>query len=108
MMQDSDGAIYDLSILNQSQRRGKARLLLTSHSTGVAPKIVYRHLRDGDVVIMNRQPTLHRASMMCHFIRVLKVCVDWGLLSKGRTMFHVCSQELYVYIYEVLSCMCLD
>eukprot|EP01054_Gregarina_sp_Poly1_P008823 Gregarina_sp_Poly_1__8822@NODE_52_length_17545_cov_128_515219_g44_i0_p1_GENE_NODE_52_length_17545_cov_128_515219_g44_i0NODE_52_length_17545_cov_128_515219_g44_i0_p1_ORF_typecomplete_len2250_score361_72RNA_pol_Rpb1_5/PF04998_17/1_1e88RNA_pol_Rpb1_2/PF00623_20/5e58RNA_pol_Rpb1_2/PF00623_20/2_4e03RNA_pol_Rpb1_1/PF04997_12/1e42RNA_pol_Rpb1_3/PF04983_18/1e36RNA_pol_Rpb1_4/PF05000_17/1_7e18_NODE_52_length_17545_cov_128_515219_g44_i0540312152 len=35
------------------------------------PFIVYRHLRDGDVVVMNRQPSLHRASMMAHFIRVL-------------------------------------
>jgi DNA-directed RNA polymerase II subunit RPB1 len=33
--------------------------------------IVHRHLVDGDVVLFNRQPSLHKASMMCHRIRVL-------------------------------------
>lgn len=32
---------------------------------------VERHLIDGDVAIFNRQPSLHRMSMMCHKIRVL-------------------------------------
>lgn len=33
--------------------------------------IVERHLMDGDVAIFNRQPSLHRMSMMCHKVRVL-------------------------------------
>ncbi len=33
--------------------------------------IVERHLMDGDVAIFNRQPSLHRMSMMCHRVRVL-------------------------------------
>jgi DNA-directed RNA polymerase II subunit RPB1 len=33
--------------------------------------IVHRHLVDGDVVLFNRQPSLHKASMMCHHIKVL-------------------------------------
>ena len=33
--------------------------------------IVERHLMDGDVVIFNRQPSLHKMSMMCHRVRVL-------------------------------------
>lgn len=32
---------------------------------------VERHLMDGDVAIFNRQPSLHRMSMMCHKVRVL-------------------------------------
>ncbi len=32
--------------------------------------IVERHLRDGDPVLFNRQPSLHRMSMMCHKVRV--------------------------------------
>lgn len=28
--------------------------------------IVDRHLEDGDVVLFNRQPSLHRMSIMCH------------------------------------------
>ena len=34
--------------------------------------IVHRHLMDGDPVLFNRQPTLHRMSMMCHLVKVLK------------------------------------
>jgi DNA-directed RNA polymerase II subunit RPB1 len=33
--------------------------------------VVHRHLIDGDVVLFNRQPSLHKASMECHRIRVL-------------------------------------
>ncbi|KAL2330197.1 hypothetical protein Fmac_017778 [Flemingia macrophylla] len=35
-------------------------------------KVVYRHLKDGDVVLVNRQPTLHKPSIMAHIVRVLK------------------------------------
>ena len=34
--------------------------------------IVHRHLLDGDPVLFNRQPTLHRMSMMCHIVKVMK------------------------------------
>lgn len=44
--------------------------------------IVHRHMLDGDVVLFNRQPSLHKYSMMCHRVRVmpdktfrLNVCV---------------------------------
>ncbi|CAM8879158.1 unnamed protein product [Rhodiola kirilowii] len=33
--------------------------------------IVHRHLEDGDIVLFNRQPSLHRMSIMCHRARVL-------------------------------------
>jgi len=32
--------------------------------------IVDRHLRDGDVVLFNRQPSLHRMSVMAHFVSI--------------------------------------
>src|SRR3989338_8575104 len=32
---------------------------------------VERHIQDGDIAIFNRQPSLHRMSMMCHRVRVL-------------------------------------
>ncbi|ERL85646.1 hypothetical protein D910_03063 [Dendroctonus ponderosae] len=32
---------------------------------------VERHIRDGDLVIFNRQPTLHKMSMMAHRVKVL-------------------------------------
>jgi len=33
--------------------------------------IVHRHLMNGDGVLFNRQPTLHRMSMMCHSARIM-------------------------------------
>uniref|UniRef100_A0A6C0K0W3 DNA-directed RNA polymerase n=1 Tax=viral metagenome TaxID=1070528 RepID=A0A6C0K0W3_9ZZZZ len=33
--------------------------------------VINRHLSDGDIVLFNRQPTLHRMSMMGHRVRVL-------------------------------------
>ena len=33
--------------------------------------IIERHLSDSDVVIFNRQPSLHRMSIMAHYVRVL-------------------------------------
>jgi len=33
---------------------------------------VHRHMLDGDPILFNRQPTLHRMSMMCHFAKVMK------------------------------------
>jgi DNA-directed RNA polymerase subunit A' len=32
---------------------------------------VERHLVDGDIVLFNRHPSLHRASLMAHFVRVI-------------------------------------
>ncbi|MHA1596277.1 MAG: hypothetical protein ACTSWV_01385, partial [Candidatus Asgardarchaeia archaeon] len=33
--------------------------------------IIERHLRDGDIALFNRQPSLHRMSIMAHEVRVL-------------------------------------
>ena len=33
--------------------------------------IVERHLIDGDIAIFNRQPSLHRMSIMCHKVKIL-------------------------------------
>ncbi|MFH1424824.1 MAG: DNA-directed RNA polymerase subunit A' [archaeon] len=33
--------------------------------------IIERHLKDGDIVLFNRQPSLHRMSIMAHKVRVL-------------------------------------
>ena len=32
---------------------------------------VHRHMMDGDAILFNRQPTLHRMSMMCHIARIM-------------------------------------
>jgi DNA-directed RNA polymerase II subunit RPB1 len=33
--------------------------------------IVHRHMIDGDAVLFNRQPSLHRMSMMCHIAKIM-------------------------------------
>ena len=34
--------------------------------------IIHRHMMDGDPILFNRQPTLHRMSMMCHIAKIMK------------------------------------
>ena len=48
--------------------------------------IVHRHLIDGDIVLFNRQPTLHRQSMMAHEVLVLD-----GEWASFRLHVSVCS-----------------
>jgi len=47
------------------ERKAEAALL------GSGGKIVYRHLQTGDPLLVNRQPTLHKPSIMAHIARVL-------------------------------------
>jgi len=34
--------------------------------------IVHRHMMDGDAILFNRQPSLHRMSMMCHIVKIMQ------------------------------------
>jgi DNA-directed RNA polymerase II subunit RPB1 len=54
-----DGNTYSLRVLSRK------RVILHEGD------IVNRHMMDGDPVLFNRQPTLHRPSMMCHIVKVL-------------------------------------
>ena len=62
---------------NTAQRESLAKTLLTSSSNGLGSgegsgtKFVYRHLINGDPMLLNRQPTLHKPSIMSH------KCVVW-------------------------------
>ena len=42
--------------------------------------IVERHLIDGDVVLFNRQPSLHKLSIMAHLVSTgpVFICVGWN------------------------------
>ena len=84
-IQDERGYMIDLSKRSEEQRVALSKTLLTSQGSidgtdggmesthpVVGVKKVLRHLRSGDVVIMNRQPTLHKPSMMCHKARILR------------------------------------
>ncbi len=81
-VKDEAGVVTSLAGMTLEQRKAVARQLQTpavagtgSNTAGMAGnavnKQVFRHIRNGDVVIMNRQPTLHKASMMGHRVRVL-------------------------------------
>ena len=58
--------------------------------------MVERHLQDGDVVLFNRQPSLHRVSIMAHRARILQS--RCGLLLQVRS-----SRAADPTIYGMLS-----
>lgn len=58
---------------NKTKRETVAKTLITpSNSQRSELKIVHRHLQNGDILLLNRQPTLHRPSIMAHKARILK------------------------------------
>ena len=68
------GQVINLRRKNIVDRQAIANSLLApsnSSLSGARNKKVYRHLNNGDVVVMNRQPTLHKPSMMGHRAKVL-------------------------------------
>lgn len=88
-IEDEKGNIINLKNLSYEERVSKSKLLRTFTEDGAphAIKKVYRynwwtvwqsltvisrHLRTGDIVLANRQPTLHKPSVMGHFVKVLK------------------------------------
>ncbi len=73
-IENENGQVTSLRTKNFEERQALANQLLApsnTNVTGARNKKVYRHLNNGDVVIMNRQPTLHKPSMMGHRARVL-------------------------------------
>nr|POE52001.1 dna-directed rna polymerase i subunit rpa1 [Quercus suber] len=75
-IESETGQVMILDRKNAEERVALANSLLApgpfvGAAKGTRPKKVYRHLNNGDIVIMNRQPTLHKPSMMCHRARVL-------------------------------------
>ncbi|CAG8956972.1 hypothetical protein HYFRA_00012023 [Hymenoscyphus fraxineus] len=73
-VENEHGQVISLTTKTADERLAIANQLLAptnSRSTGARNKKVHRHLTNGDVVLMNRQPTLHKPSMMGHRVRVL-------------------------------------
>ncbi|KAF9870550.1 RNA polymerase Rpb1 [Colletotrichum karsti] len=69
-----NGQIVNLRSKSSDDRVSLANQLLAptnNQMSGMKSKKVYRHLTNGDVVLMNRQPTLHKPSIMGHRVRVL-------------------------------------
>ncbi|KAK2737010.1 hypothetical protein FQN55_001342 [Onygenales sp. PD_40] len=68
------GQVVSLKFKSVDERIAIANLLLSPSNFKMKRsrnKKVYRHLTTGDVVLMNRQPTLHKPSIMGHRARVL-------------------------------------
>ena len=73
-IENENGLVMSLKKKTLEQRKALAKQLMTNNaprSKGDQVKKVYRHLQTGDVVVMNRQPTLHKPSMMGHKAKVL-------------------------------------
>lgn len=65
------GALY---IVRPDGRRVRLEFVTERESLAEAIQpgfIVERHIRDGDIVLFNRQPSLHRMSIMAHRVKVL-------------------------------------
>lgn len=67
IIEEKDGTRVILDKFSQKQLKSIAARLFT----GGVGKTVYRHLHTGDWLLVNRQPTLHKPSMMAHMARVL-------------------------------------
>lgn len=73
-IENEKGQLISLRNKDEDERKALANQLLAPNNIkvkGRTPKRVLRHLINGDVVLMNRQPTLHKPSMMAHIARVL-------------------------------------
>ncbi|XP_024414252.2 DNA-directed RNA polymerase I subunit RPA1 [Desmodus rotundus] len=74
MVINEDGSRTALSAVDLTQREAVAKQLLTPAMGAPKPqgtKIVCRHVKNGDILLLNRQPTLHRPSIQAHHARIL-------------------------------------
>ena len=66
-VEEASGRRFELARMSEIKREAFAARLLS----GSGQMKVGRQLRDGDMVLMNRQPTLHKPGIMAHRVRVL-------------------------------------
>ncbi|XP_058135025.1 DNA-directed RNA polymerase I subunit RPA1 [Dasypus novemcinctus] len=74
MVINEDGSRTALSAADPAQREAVAKQLLTPPTGAPKPqgmKTVCRHVKNGDILLLNRQPTLHRPSIQAHRARIL-------------------------------------
>ncbi|XP_053969844.1 DNA-directed RNA polymerase I subunit RPA1 [Anastrepha ludens] len=68
-IQDEKGYTTLIPADNAAKRESMAKLLFNYPENGI--KVVHRHVLNGDVLLLNRQPSLHRPSIMAHKARIL-------------------------------------
>jgi hypothetical protein len=66
--------------------------------------VVERHMKNDDIVLFNRQPSLHKMSIMAHRVKVC-VCVHYAYLF--RLIFFVIMNVLLVRCLVRLTYVCL-
>jgi len=94
-VEDRMGRLINLRYIDEEKRRHMARQLLasptpTAHSASLGKdemyadeiraeeetergvRRVWRHMKNGDYILLNRQPSLHKVSMMGHRVKILK------------------------------------
>ena len=72
-IENEKGFFTDLRYKNKGQREALAKMLMAKdHNGNVRTKRVWRNLLEGDIMLVNRQPTLHKASIMALRARILK------------------------------------
>ena len=82
-IESPDGKIIKLDRFSPQERCAKAKLLLSTPGAKV-----YRHLMNGDVLLVNRQPTLHKPGIMAHKARVLQYVQEQVCLTATLAKFH--------------------
>ncbi|CAH8532801.1 unnamed protein product [Heterobilharzia americana] len=76
-IQFSNGITTMLPVNDTPQAKKKREMLALRlkpliSDKDIMPIVVNRHLLEGDMLIMNRQPSLHRPSMQAHRVRIIK------------------------------------
>lgn len=75
--------------------------------------MVERHLQDGDIVLFNRQPSLHRVSIMAHRARILHSrwpppdtapCHATGMNSRTAAMHHHAARCILRIAHACCTC----
>lgn len=56
---------------SREDRKALAQQLTTDLDKGMPPMTVFRHIQDGDPLLVNRQPTLHKPGIMAHVAKVM-------------------------------------
>lgn len=69
-IKDNKGITTFIPADNIAKRESLAKTLFNYPEKGLT--VVHRHVVNGDILLLNRQPSLHRPSMMAHKVRILK------------------------------------
>mmetsp|Transcript_45440 Transcript_45440/g.81752 ORF Transcript_45440/g.81752 Transcript_45440/m.81752 type:complete len:1846 (+) Transcript_45440:80-5617(+) len=68
---DGSKQIIQLDKCSRAERETLSKSLISDVSSGKPPWTVFRQLLDGDPLLVNRQPTLHKPGIMAHTAKVL-------------------------------------